>query len=249
MVFLDTRDGRLVHEEQTGRPAGDPVELEDAVLLPTLDGRLVGFRARRRAFEVPLPGRTSAGLVVGHGRAWAGLSDGSVLRIDRLGGFESIRLPGRETDVVALAPHADGLLVSRRDGALFALDAEGTLLWQADNLGDLEGQPARAGGVAAVADTRGRVLLFAIGDGAVRGQVDLQGPTRNGLLGHADALVAALQDGRLWVYDPARQEERLHVNLEGAARFPIALLGKNTLGVSVDGARLSLVELPPSPTR
>ncbi len=247
LYFLESKEGRVVSQIQTGRPAGDPTELEDVVLLPTLDGRLLGFRGERKAFEVPFGGRPTAGLVTAHGRAWAGLSDGAVLRIDRLGAAERIQLPGRDADVVGISAYDKGLLVAKGDGVLVALDTQGKVLWHADNLGDLAGQPAHAGDVAAVVDTRGRVLLFSIDAGSARGQVDAGGPTQGGLLGSDGLLVTQTQDGRLWMYDVQRGVERVNVPLKGDTHFPPVLLSPRLLAASVEGEQITILELPPAP--
>ena len=243
LSVLDVRQGEVDEVHRTGRPVGNPAELNDVVVVATLDGRVLGFRGRHRAFETKLDGRPCYGVVAAHGAAWVGFSDGRVGRIDNHGGVRLIQLEGRQDDVVGITPHADGLLVSKRDGTLHALDGKGTPLWTASEIGDIPAGPARAGAFAAVADSRGRVMLFDIGTGAMRGQVALGEEIQGDLLAFGTHLIALTKDGRLWIYDPAQERERCHADLKGAARFPPALLGGGRLAVSADGEHLTVIDV------
>ncbi len=243
LSVLDVREGQVDEVHRTGRPVGRPAELRDVVLIATLDGRVLGFRGRHRAFETKLDGRPSVGLVAAHEAAWIGFSDGRVGRIDNHGGIRLTQLQGRQDDVVGITAHPDGVLVSKRDGTLHALDKRGDVVWVASEIGDIPAGPARAGTVAAVADSRGRVLLFEMASGSMRGQVALREEIRGDLLAYEGLLIALTKDGRLWIYDPAEDREICHAALKGSARFPAALLEGGRLAVSADGEHLTVIDL------
>jgi outer membrane protein assembly factor BamB len=189
--------------------------------------------------------------VVGaHGAFWVGGATGLLARVDaKTGALRPLRLPGSTQPIVAIGVSAAGVLVTTMAGDLFALDAQGTLLWKADGLGDVSGPPAEAAGVVGVLDRRGRILFFEASTGAPKGATDLGSEARGGVLSAGAFLVVGLVDGRLWIYDPALGVPIVDADLKGQGRFPPALVAPGLLAMPAKGASLSLLPIPGSVTR
>jgi outer membrane protein assembly factor BamB len=246
LVFFDPTTGSPKHEDRVGRPAGDPACVGDTLLIPTLDGHVVGYRGQRTVFEKDVGDRPTAGFVLGHDQAWFGLSSGEIARVNRVGEVQRTMLPGRATDVLDIAVYGAGVLATKSDGVLAALEPDGSVRWSQKDLGDLEGHPAVAGEVVAVADRRGHVLFFGLKDGHPLGQVTLGEATVGGLLAtESGNLIALLRDGTLWVHAVKTGTDRVRVNLRGEVRIPPVLVGRDLLAVPADGGQITLVELPP----
>jgi outer membrane protein assembly factor BamB/tetratricopeptide (TPR) repeat protein len=243
VVFLTAEEGDVLGEIHVGRPVGQPALLEDLVLIATQDGKLVGLRGQTVAFQKPLPGAPSTGVLPAHGAAWVGTTDGHVVRATVSGQVERLRLGDGGADVLGIAEHADGLYATTSDGTLHALDRRGEPRWTVTALGQLVGGPAVAADRVAVVDRRGRVLLFHAASAAPEGQVDLKGEVAGHLVGEQGLLMAAISDGRLWIHDAARGVALANVDLGATVRFAPAALGGGRAAVPA-GNGLAVILLP-----
>jgi outer membrane protein assembly factor BamB/tetratricopeptide (TPR) repeat protein len=249
--FLDASDGRPLGQLALRRPMGDPAVLEDRVAIAAAEGRLQILLRKKLEVEVPMDGRPTAGVLAAHGAFWVGLSDGIVVRVRPNGSRHRVALPGRRVGIEGMAVYDDGLLVTKGDGTLHAITPQGEVLWTVEAVGDAVDTPAVAAGVAAVMDSRARVLLFDVRDGSPRGQVDLQAAARYGLVSVRGRLLATLPEGRLWIYDPATDTTACDVDLGAQVRFPPALLGDGRIAVPAGEDTFRVVTVPerlPGPT-
>ena len=57
-------------------------------------------------------------------------------------------------------------------------------------------------------------------------------------------MVAMRDDGRLWVYDPAKQEVLADVDVQGRGNFGASSAGPGRMVISGDGCCLQLVPVP-----
>ncbi len=247
LYMLAVRDGSRVGAVKIGRPVGEAAVLDNDVAIASLDGTVHIVRGRNDVRSVSLGAPASAGVLAAHGAFWVGTAVGEVKRISAKGAVTTVGKSARRVGVIGLAAWDDGVLVTRGDGSLEALDSAGAVRWRGEGLGDTVGTPAVAGGFAAAVDSRGRVLFFSLADGTPRGQVDLEGFAPHGVLGTSGRVIAALEDGRIWIYDPTTETEVAHANLGGRAQFAPADLGDGLIAAPSRLSGLRVFTLPAAP--
>jgi outer membrane protein assembly factor BamB/tetratricopeptide (TPR) repeat protein len=230
-----------------GRPVGDVVALGGRLAVATENAVAVFSPGSSDEVRVvPVQGLVTAGAVAAHGAFWVGDSAGRVVRVDAVS-YAATTIPTGGGDAILSVAAGDRTVYAvGGDGSLTAVDADvgRGVRWRRTGLADAAGTPAEAAQLVAVGDRAGRVRLFAVADGAPRGERDLRAEARGGLIAVGSRLVAALADGRLWVFDVAGEVQLLDAPLKGAARFGASHLGGGTLAVPAHGASVAVVHLP-----
>jgi hypothetical protein len=221
---------------------GDAAGLYDAVGVAT-DHAVVLLSGTGVQAEVPLESTVTAGIVAAHGAFWVGTAMGQLVRVDpRTRKARLLSLGGPES-VIGLASASTGVLALTADGQLSLVDAGGgSVLWRREGLAEATGLPAEAGGIACATDRAGRIRVFSAVDGSPAGEVDARSPAPRGVVQAGPYLAATLEDGRLWVYDPATKAVVIDAPFGADARRPLVHLGKGVLAVPTH-AGLSLVDL------
>jgi tetratricopeptide (TPR) repeat protein len=239
---LSARNGDLLGwTDLPARTAGDAAALPPVVGVPTTRSVVLLDGATTRG-EVTVEGSITAGALAAHGAFWVGTASGKVVRVD------PVAKAGRHVDlsgtdpVCGLAASRHGVLVLTTRGDLVLVDPAGTrLVWTRAGITDGVGTPAEASGFVAAVDACGHVRLVRAEDGEPAGEVEAGAPAPRGLVEVGGKVAAALEDGRLWVYDPTAGIAAVDAAL-GAARTPsLCDCGGGLVVVPVAPGSLSLV--------
>jgi hypothetical protein len=211
------------------RPVGDAASYAGRVAI-ALESTVAIFAEGDTPTYVTIDASVSTGVLASHGAFWVGDVRGGVTRIDTSGGTKSYSTGAKEP-VVGLAAGKDLVYALTGDGVLVALDGAGSTpaRWRRADIGDTVGRPAEAADVVAVADRTGHVSMFSITDGNPKGRKDLGAATRDGLRSILGRLATTLLDGRLWMYDPAKDAVIVDTKLDGTARITLAPTGDGSV--------------------
>ncbi|MFO0934036.1 MAG: DUF4388 domain-containing protein [Planctomycetota bacterium] len=225
------------------RPVGDAAASGNRVAF-AMDASLAVFTDGDNPTYIPLPAPTTAGVLSALGAFWIGDATGGITRVDASSLLVCTVRPGGRTAVVGLASDAQRVYALTEDGALHAVGgADQSVAWTRPGLGDVVGNPAVAAGVVAVAERNGRVVLLKVADGSPKGVRETGSPAREGLVAAGDRVVAALADGRLWVYDAAKDAVIVDAPLEGTARIGPAVTD-NVVIAPAAGNGIAALPLP-----
>jgi hypothetical protein len=224
------------------RPVGDAAGLYDVVGVAT-DHSVVLLSGTTVQADVPVESNVTAGIVAAHGAFWVGTAMGQLVRVDPRARKARVLSLGGPESVIGISPASAGILALTADGQLSLVEPSGSaLLWRREGLAEATGLPAEAGGTAAATDRAGRVRVFSAVDGSPAGEIDARSPGPRGVVQAGPFLATTLDDGRLWVYDPATKSVVIDAPFGADARRPLVHLGKGVLAVPTQSG-LSLVEL------
>jgi outer membrane protein assembly factor BamB len=226
------------------RPVGDAASSGNRVAF-AMDASLAVFTDGDNPTYIPLPASTTAGVLSALGAFWVGDATGGITRVDAASLLVRTIRPGGRAAVVGLASDAKRVYALTEDGALHAVGGtDQQVAWTRPGLGDVMGNPAVAAGVIAVAQRGGRVALFHAADGAPKGGRETGSPARDGLVASGDRVVAALSDGRLWIYDAARDSVIVDAPLEGTARIGPSVTDDGIVIAPAGGNGIAALPLP-----
>jgi tetratricopeptide (TPR) repeat protein/outer membrane protein assembly factor BamB len=228
------------------RPIGDAAALPGHVAF-AIDDALAVFTDGEKPSYVALPSTPTAGVLSALGAFWVGDAKGDVTRVDGTSLVARTVRPGGHVAVIGLAADAEKVYALAEDGTLYAVGGSGSneIAWTRQGLGDVVGRPAPApGGVVAVADRSGRVQFLSSKDGTPRSVREMGASPRGGVIAMGDRIVAALSDGRMWVYSVSADSAVVDAPLEGTSRLAPADLGDGSVALPAAGNGVAVVPLP-----
>jgi tetratricopeptide (TPR) repeat protein len=251
--LVDGRAARLAPQsgavlsmvELPARTVGHAAALTDWAAIAT-DHSVVVLSASGIAGEAKVEGLVTSGLVAAHGAFWAGTATGAAVRVDPATRATRVLSLGGEGTVIGLAPAREGVLLLTADGRLALVDPSATrTVWQVGSLAEAVGAPAQVGDVVAAADRSGRIRLYSAADGSPEGEVDAGSPAPRGLLEADGRFACVVDDGRLFVYDPAKKAVTIDAPVRAAgSRPPLLHLGGGVIVLPVGENSLSVIPLP-----
>jgi len=253
-LFVPLLDGRVARVALSTGGALPPLQLKErpvgdaaasgARVAFAMENALAIFTEGATPTYVPLPAPTTAGVLAALGAFWVGDATGALTRVDAASLAVRTVRPGGRAPVVGLASDDRRVYALTEDGALHAVaGGDLTVAWTRPGLGNVVGHPAVAASVVAVADHSGRVVMLKVADGALKGVRETGAPTRDGLVAAGDRVVAALSDGRLWVYDVVKDRVIVDAPLEGTARIGPAVVDDMVV-VPAAGNGIAALPLP-----